>query len=235
MMKPDVKRFYREVAVAATDAGGFAILLDGRKVRTPIGRDLEVPTRNLADAVAAEWAAQGDKVRPATMPLTQFAFTAIDRVGPERAEVAARIARYGETDLLCYRADSPADLVALQSETWDPLLAWADEAFGARLTVTAGIAPVAQPAAAVVALGRQLEGLDAFRLTAAAAVVQAAGSLVVGLALLQGRLDAADAAKAAHLDETYQAGKWGEDREAVDRRRALSDEIAGAARFLSLL
>ena len=202
MMKPDVKRFYREVAVAGTEAGGFAILLDGRKVRTPIGRDLEVPTRNLADAVAAEWAAQEDKVRPATMPLTQFAFTAIDRVGPERADVAARIAKYGETDLLCYRADSPADLVALQAMTWDPLLAWADEAFGARLTVTAGIAPVAQPSPAVAALGRQLEGLDAFRLTAVAAVVQAAGSLVVGLALLRGRLDAADAAKAAHLDET---------------------------------
>lgn len=234
MLKPGLKRFYK-AATVAEEGAGFAVLLDGRRIRTPAQRDFSLPTRALAEAVAEEWQAQGEKITPADMPLTQLAFTAIDRIAPDLAAVADRIGRYGETDLLCYRAAAPQDLVALQGKTWDPLLAWAEDAFGATLTVTAGITPVDQAPAALAALKSPLAGLDAFRMTALAAVVQVAGSLVIGMALLRGRLDAAAAAAASQLDETYQAAKWGDDKEALDRRRALTAEIAGAARFLALL
>ncbi|MEQ9555810.1 MAG: ATP12 family protein [Rhodospirillales bacterium] len=244
MLKPDMKRFYRAVTVApvvpeggADDGGGeaFQILLDGRKVKSPVARVLAVPSRPLAEAVAAEWDAQSEKILPASMPLTQLAFTAIDRIAPQQAEVAARIARYGETDLLCYRATAPADLVRLQADSWDPLLAWAADDLGAALVVTDGIVPVDQPAAALAALAHAVSTLDAYRLTALAAVVQAAGSLVIGLALVRGRLDAAAAVALSQLDESYQSEKWGADKEALDRLGALQAEIAQAETFLGLL
>ncbi|PIW29972.1 MAG: ATPase [Rhodospirillales bacterium CG15_BIG_FIL_POST_REV_8_21_14_020_66_15] len=233
-----MKRFYREVTVAPVadeDGDAFQILLDGRRVKSPVGRDLALPSRALTNAVAAEWEAQTEKILPGTMPLTQLAFTAIDRIAPERADVAIRIARYGETDLLCYRADAPRDLVLRQAEAWDPLLAWAADEFGAVLTVTDGIVPVAQPEPAMEALAAAVGRLDAFRLTALAAVVQAAGSLVIGLALAHGRLDAATAVAVSQLDESYQSEKWGADKEALDRLRALQAEITQAEAFLGLL
>jgi chaperone required for assembly of F1-ATPase len=240
MPKSDMKRFYRDVTVApvASEDGagkGFHILLDGRRVKTPIARDLAVPSRPLAEAVAAEWAAQSEKILPASMPMTQLAFTAIDRIAPHQAEVADRIARYGDTDLLCYRAAAPADLVQRQADDWDPLLAWAAADLGGTLVVTDGIVPIDQPAAARAALAQAVAGLDAYRLTALAAVVQAAGSLVIGLALVRGRLDAAAAVAASQLDETYQIEKWGADKESLDRLGALRTEIAQAETFLGLL
>jgi len=244
MLKPDMKRFYRDVTIAPVavddaDASGageaFQILLDGRRVKSPVARELAVPSRPLAEAVAAEWDAQSEKILPASMPLTQLAFTAIDRIAPQQAEVADRIVRYGETDLLCYRATAPADLVQLQADHWDPLLAWAADDLGAVLVVTEGIVPVDQPKAAVGALARAVSDLDAYRLTALAAATQAAGSLVIGLALVQGRLDAMAAVAASQLDESYQSEKWGEDKESLDRLRALQAEIAQAETFLSLL
>ncbi|HBC09491.1 MAG TPA: ATPase [Rhodospirillaceae bacterium] len=244
MLKPDMKRFYRDVTVAPVaaddaDANGageaFQILLDGRRVKSPVARELAVPSRPLAEAVAAEWDAQSEKILPASMPLTQLAFTAIDRIAPQQAEVADRIVRYGETDLLCYRATAPADLVKLQADRWDPLLVWATEDLGAALVVTEGIVPVEQPKAAIAALARAVAELDAYRLTALAAVAQAAGSLVIGLGLVRGRLDAPAAVALSQLDESYQSAKWGADKEAIDRLRALQAEIAQAETFLSLL
>ncbi|MAY66256.1 MAG: ATPase [Rhodospirillaceae bacterium] len=240
MLKPEMKRFYRDVTVApvAPDKGEgevFQVLLDGRQVKTPIAHALAVPSQPLAEAVAAEWQAQGEKIHPASMPQTQLAFTAIDRIAPQQAEVADRIARYGDTDLLCYRATAPADLVQRQAESWDPLLAWAADDLGAELVVTDGIVPVVQPAPARDALTQAVRAHDAYRLTALAAVVQAAGSLVIGLALVRGRLDAAAAVAASQLDDTYQIEKWGADKEAEDRLHALEGEIAQAETFLRLL
>jgi chaperone required for assembly of F1-ATPase len=239
MLKPDMKRFYREVAVAPADDAGegpqFQVLLDSRKIKTPLGRELAAPSRPLADVMAKEWDAQSEKIVPASMPQTQLVFTALDRIAPEREQVAARIAKFGETDLLCYRAEAPADLVQRQSDTWDPLLAWAAEELGAALVTTGGIVPVDQPRDSLDALFRTVDALDPYRLTALAAVAQAAGSLVVGLALVKGRLDAEGAVAASQLDETYQSEQWGEDKEALDRLRGLQAEIVQAETFLGLL
>ncbi|HAD86345.1 MAG TPA: ATPase, partial [Rhodospirillaceae bacterium] len=163
MLKPDMKRFYREVTVAPAEddpsvdeprRAAFRILLDGREVKTPIGKALAVPTQALADAVAEEWDAQAEKIQPASMPLTQLAFTALDRVAPECAVIAERIADYGGTDLVCYRAEAPQDLVQRQADAWDPLLDWAKDEWEAQLQTTAGIVPVEQDAAAMAALSK---------------------------------------------------------------------------------
>lgn len=244
MLKPDMKRFYREVTVApvegdlpagASGSAAFRILLDGRQVKTPIGKALAVPTKPLADAVAQEWDAQTEKITPASMPLTQLAFTALDRVAPECAAVARRIADYGGADLLCYRADAPQDLVQRQAEAWDPLLEWVKDEWSADLSMTAGIIPVTQSEVALEPLTEAVCTLDPHRLTALAAVVQVTGSLVIGLALLHGRLDGEAAIAVSQLDEDYQSEKWGVDKEAVERLQGLSAEITQAERFLRLL
>ena len=240
MSKPDMKRFYRDVTICAAQDGReadgpFLVLLDGRQVKSPMGRVLAVPSQQLAEAMATEWVAQSEKILPATMPMTQLSFTAIDRIAPEREEVAQRISRYGETDLLCYRAEAPSDLVQRQTEEWDPLLAWADAQYGAVLTVTSGIIPVPQPEDALAALANAVDAFDPYRLTALAAVVQAAGSLVIGLSLVAGRLNAAQAVAVSQLDDAYQSEKWGQDKEALDRLKALQTEITQAEHFLGLL
>ncbi|MEQ8506632.1 MAG: ATP12 family protein [Rhodospirillales bacterium] len=240
MSKPDMKRFYRDVTIGAAQDGReadgpFLVLLDGRQVKSPMGRVLAVPSQQLAEAMATEWVAQSEKILPATMPMTQLSFTAIDRIAPEREEVAQRISRYGETDLLCYRAEAPSDLVQRQTEEWDPLLAWADAQYGAVLTVTSGIIPVPQPEDALAALANAVDAFDPYRLTALAAVVQAAGSLVIGLSLVAGRLNAAQAVAVSQLDDAYQSEKWGQDKEALDRLKALQTEITQAEHFLGLL
>ena len=240
MLKPDMKRFYRAVTVAPQvdqdeGDGVFSILLDGRQVKSPIGRALAVPSEPLAQAIAKEWEAQEEKIIPATMPLTQLAFTALDRIAPEQADVAARIAKFGETDLLCYRAEAPADLVQRQAEAWDPLLAWAKDDLGAEMAMTAGIIHVGQSDEALDRLAQTVHAMDAFRLTVLASVAQAAGSLLIGLAVVHGRLTGEEAFAASQLDEEYQNELWGQDKEAVDRQRALLAEITQAETFLSLL
>ena len=154
------KRFWTSAEVAEAP-GGFAVTLDGRQVKTPAKAPLVVPSRALAEAIAREWQAQDEKIDPATMPVTRGANAAIDKVRSQHAEVAALIADYGGTDLLCYRAEAPRELVARQSEHWDPLLDWAEAALGARLAVTQGVVPVAQPEAALAALGARVAAMDA--------------------------------------------------------------------------
>src|SRR5690349_11052167 len=184
-----MKRLYKEVAVAET-ADGYGLSLDGKPVNTPAGMRLAVPQRGLAEAIAAEWSAQGERVVPSTMPLMQLAATALDRVGPMRAQTVDQLVRYGETDLLCYRAAEPPDLVERQAAMWQPLVDWAGVRFGAALAVTAGLMPTAQPAAALAALRRPLEVLPALSLTGLLAATGAAGSLILGLALLEHRITA---------------------------------------------
>lgn len=229
-----MKRFYHVVAVEAA-AGGHAVTLDGKTVRTPMRQLLVLPTGALAAAVAGEWDDQVETVRPETMPLSRFANTALDRVQGRRDVVIDQIAATGGADLLCYRAEHPESLRRRQSETWQPLLDWSARELDAPLTVTAGVVPVAQPVGALAALRTAVAAHDAMALTALHAVAAAAGSLVIALALAAGRIDAEAAVAASQLDEIYQAEQWGEDGEAGERRRAVAAEIAAAARFHALL
>ncbi len=228
-----MKRLYKAAAVVET-ADGFGISLDAKPVNTPAGARLSVPTRGLAEAIAAEWSAQGERVVPATMPLMQLATTALDRVAPARARTLDQLVRYGETDLLCYRADAPPDLVERQTAMWQPLVDWAATRFGAALAVTAGMMPQAQPAAALAGLRRPLEAMSALSLTGLLAATGTAGSLILGLALQAGRITAEEAWALSQLDETFQIERWGEDDEAARRRAALRDELLAAERFLAL-
>jgi chaperone required for assembly of F1-ATPase len=185
----------------------------------------------LAETVAEEWRGQGEKIAPETMPLTKLANTAIDRVVGREDVVIGQILAYAN-DLLCYRAEAPGDLVARQNEGWNPLLEWAAERYGARLLTQVGIVHVAQPEEVVAALGGALAEHDPFVLTALHAIATLCGSLVLALALADGRLTAEEAFALSHLDERYQAEKWGTDGEAEKRARAMAAELDAAARFM---
>lgn len=228
------KRFYKEAAAIPVD-GGWGVALDGRALRTPLGAPLVLPAHGLAQAVAGEWADQGDEIEPPTMPITRLSTTAIDRIAGDREAVVAELAKYAGTDLLCYRADGPAELVARQTAAWDPLLQWAEETFGARLTVTAGIIPVTQPREAVEAFQEAMLSMGNLELAALSAATAAAGSLVIALALADGYLDAEDAFALSQLDEDWQIEQWGEDTEAIERREQLRADIDAAAAMLDLL
>lgn len=229
-----MKRFYTAVA-SVPEADGWCITLDGRPVRTPKRALLSLPAAALAAAVAEEWDAQGEEILPATMPMTGLANAAIDHVQPDPQAFAAGLAAYAESDLVCYRADAPADLAARQADAWGPFVDFALRRYDTALRVTDGIAHVAQEPAAVQRLAAALEGMDAYRLAAMQPLVTIAGSLVIALALAEGEVDADAAFAAGHLDELYQAEKWGDDAEATAARTARRAAFDAAARFLSLL
>jgi chaperone required for assembly of F1-ATPase len=213
------------------------VLLDGRPVRLPGGAPLSVQSEQLAEAVAVEWAAaggaKGGDGSAADVPLTRLAGTAQERIAPDPAPVAEGLAKYAETDLLCYRAEDPR-LAALQAEGWQPLLDWAARRHDALLRVTVGLMPVAQPAGAVAALRRAVLALPPLDLAVLGVLVPAFGSLVLGLAVLDARLDACEALRLATLDETFQEGLWGVDSEAAARRARVSTDVEQAARLLAL-
>ncbi len=229
-----MKRFYRD-AQAIARADGFAVELDGKSLRTPAKHELVVPTKALAEAIADEWRGQGATVKPLALPLTRLVSTAIDRVVPRRAEVVAEIAKYATTDLLCYRAEDPPELVHRQHEAWQSLLDWAEARYDSRLAITHGITPVAQSEAVLAALERAVAAYDAMMLVALHLAVTTCGSLILGLALIEGRLAPEAAFEAAQLDESFQIERWGEDPEQTQRRAGLKDDLALAARFTRLL
>ena len=234
MLDRSLKRFYAEAGFAAA-AGAFAIELDGKPIRTPAKAALAVPNRTLAGAIADEWRAQGERIDPATMPLTRLASIAIDLVAPRRDEIVAAIVKYAETDLVCYRAAAPPALVRRQHAVWQPLVDWLAARHGARLDVTEGVVPRDQPGAALGAIRQAIEAHDIWVLAALNLATAACGSVVVALALAEGRLDAAQAFAAAQLDESFEIEHWGEDAEQTQRRALLGDDIAAAKRFLALL
>lgn len=228
------KRFYREAAAKAVE-GGHGVALDGRLVRTPGGAQLLLPNAALAEAIAAEWAGQGEKIEPATMALMSLACTGIDLVAPKREAVVAEIADYGVGDALCYRVEQPERLVEREDQIWQALLDWAARVLDAPLRTTSGLAAIEQPATALAALTRAVERHDDLALAALATAVRAAGSLVVGLALSAGRLDAESAFEAAELHESHQIETWGEDPEASRRRKNVRADLVSVERFLRLL
>lgn len=229
-----MKRFYKIVDVAP-EGGSFSIRLDGKPVRTPAKAPFLVPTRALANAVADEWRAQSVVVVPATMPMTQLVTTSIDSVTPMRAAVAADLLAYASTDLLCYWAEQPEDLIRRQEAAWRPLLDWAADALGARLVATQGIMPVKQRGEALRALERAVGDLPDATLTGVRHAAALTGSVILAFALLRHRLDAAQAFAAAVVDETFQIERWGEDAEATARRDGLAAELVAVGRFLDLL
>ncbi len=225
---PRAKRFY-DTASAAQRPDGYAVLLDGRAIKTPARRDLVLPSRKLAETVAAEWQAQGEFIAPATMPLTRLVNSALDGVTGREAEVRADIVKYAGSDLLCYLADSPRELVERQTEGWSPVLAWAEATHGIRMTLAAGVMPVEQDAAMLVRLGRLLEPFQALSLAGLHAMTTLSGSALLALATAQGLLEPAQAWLLAHIDEDFQIEQWGEDEEASRRRMARGLEMEAAA------
>jgi chaperone required for assembly of F1-ATPase len=233
MAKPRLKRFYKEVTVGA--GAFFQVLLDGRVIKTPGKRALILPTRSLAEMVAAEWVAQDEDINPGSMPLTRFANTAIDAVSEAQDEVGADIVAYAARDLLCYRAIEPAELVRRQSAAWDPVIAWAREALGAHLTVVPGLMPVDQPVMTLKKIASALEPHEAFRLTGLHVMTTLTGSALLALAHARGFLSSEEAWAAAHVDEDYQISLWGSDYEAEDRRKQRHADFEAASRMLASL
>ncbi|PJK28612.1 ATP12 family chaperone protein [Minwuia thermotolerans] len=229
-----MKRFYEKVGVEEAP-GGWEVRLDGRAMRTPARQPFRLPTRALADLVADEWAAQGEKIDHQSMPLTRMAGTAVDGFAGRREDTRRAVARFAEADMLCYWADQPQRLIERQQAQWRPLLDWAEDRFGARLQVTSSLNPVRQSPAALEALERAVRSYDDFRLAGLSVAAGAAGSLVIGLALVERRVDAAAAFEAAQLDESFQIEEWGEDAEAAHRRAAIRGELARVERLVGAL
>lgn len=229
-----MKRFWKEVTVSHQD-GDFAILLDAKPVRTPGRAPLALPTEPLAEAIAEEWRAVGQDIDPRAMPLTGLANAAIDQVAPAPAAFADGLARYAETDLLCYRATGPSALATVQQTAWDALLGWARRRYDVDFVTTEGVAHVAQPAATIEQLRHAVEALDVFHLAGLSPLVTIGGSLVAGLALLEHAITPVQAWDAVSIDERWQIEQWGADAEAeaaIENRRR---DFLAAAQFSELL
>ena len=228
------KRFHQRVDVADR-AGGFALLLDDKPVRTPGKKQLLLPSRGLAEAVAEEWRAQKERIDPAAMPLTKLANSAIDGVKGREDDVIGDIVNYAGSDLLCYRAEGPRGLVEAQRAHWDPVLAWAKSALGAPFVLAEGIVHVAQPQASLDRLREALKAQAPFGVAALHVMTGLTGSALLALAVALGRMTSEEAWKAAHVDEDWQIAQWGEDAEAAARRAARRRDFDAAARALALL
>lgn len=227
------RRFWKAADIRPAD-GGWEVILDDKPVRTPGKHPLILPTEALARAIAAEWDAQSDVIDPNTMPLTRAANSAIEKVAPQFDDVAGMLAEYGGTDLLSYRAEQPEDLVRAQAEGWDPLIDWSATDLQAPLRITHGVVPVTQDQAALNRLHDQVRSLDNFGLTALHDLVTLPGSLILGLAVIRGRLTAEQAFALSRIDEEHQAKLWGEDDEARTAAESRRAAMVQAARFWDL-
>lgn len=227
------KRFWKEASAAPED-GGWAVLLDGRKLKTPAKATLILPTQAMAEAVAAEWNAQVEHVDPATMPMTRSANAAIDKVAIQFAEVADMLAAYGDSDLLCYRAESPRELSERQASLWDPVLDWAEATFGARLEPRAGVMHAPQAADALKLLSAQVHAMTPFQLAAFHDLVGISGSLILGFATARDWKSPDEIWALSRVDETWQEEQWGEDEDATRIASIKRDEFLHAKRFFDL-
>lgn len=227
------KKFWSETAAVEVD-GGYSVQLDGRPIKTPAKSAFVVPTLAMAEEVATEWGAQEDTVKPETMPFTRSANAAIDKVTIQHAEVADMVADYGDSDLLCYRADSPRELNARQAAAWDPYLDWADAKFNARLAPRSGIMHQPQDPRAIENLRRQVHAFDAFELTAVHDLVGLSGSLILGLSAAL-EFESPDVIwDISRVDERWQAEQWGDDDEALEVEAKKKAEFLHAAKFFAL-
>lgn len=229
-----MRRFWKDAAAVPVE-GGHDIHLDGKPVRTPGRVPLTLPSPALAEAVAGEWRGVGETIDPRAMPLTGLANAAIDRIAPDPAAFAAGLAKYGESDLLCYRADHPLELQLRQQAAWDPLLGWARTRYGIDPVTTTGVMHRPQSSETIAKLADAVAARSPFELAALSPLVTVTGSLIAALALLEGAATPEDIWSAANLDEDWQAEHWGEDDLARKARAARRADFDAGARFLSLL
>ncbi len=235
MKTPLPKRFYKDVSLGGGD-GSWSILLDGRTVKTPAKQALELPNERVAELLAEEWRAQTEVIDPAKMPMTRLVNTALDGVAVDPQAVHEDILRFSSSDLLCYRADSPQELVALQADKWDPVLDWAANELGARFILVEGVIHQEQPREAIAAFAVTLRRYDrALDLASLHTVTTLTGSAILALAFAEGFLDAARAWELAHVDEDWQVRQWGEDDEAATRRLKRWSEMEAAARLFTAM
>jgi chaperone required for assembly of F1-ATPase len=213
------------------------LTLDGKPMRTPAGMAFVLPMRALAEAIAGEWNAVPEKgeIKPQFMPMTRLAATALDRVASQRAKVVEEITAYGRSDLLCYRAERPMELVARQKAVWDQWLEWLKRRHGVTLNITQGVMPVAQDDTEIEKLRRAIASVDDFALAGLFNLTAMLGSVVLALAVQAGELDAERAAAVAEIDAMFQAERWGEDVEATRQREAVRRDIATVGRYLTFL
>ncbi len=232
-MRPQLKRFYNDVATDGRDTM-FVVLLDGREVKTPGKSTLMVSTQPLAEAVADEWKAQDENIDPKTMPFTQIACTAIDRISGHRSEIEELIANYIDTDLLSHRVDSPSDLARMQNDVWQPYLDWLLSRYDLSIAVTTSILPMSPDPMAHQRIRQILATFDDFELAVVSIMTQALGSVILALAVVEGGKEAKDAAMASQLDERYQNDRWGVDLEDAQRLEDLIADVSAASTFLTL-
>lgn len=233
MRNPLPKRFYERAEVLDKD-GLYHVALDGRTARTPARNPLAVTSRAVAEALAQEWEAQSGSIDPARMPITRLVNSALDGVEAQQEAVRAEMLRYAGSDALCYRAGEPEALVALQNEVWGPILQASEQALGARFILAEGVMFAQQPAAVLDAVSRRLDAIPApLALAGAHNVMTLTGSTVLTLALADGRLGPDETWGAAHLDEDYQIGVWGQDEETMERRALRRREFDAAVLLLT--
>jgi len=228
------KRFWTAAETIQSEAG-FGVLLDGRPVRTPAKAMLSVPTQDVAERIAEEFAAQNERIDPTTMPFTRTANAAIDKVAIQQADVADMLAEYGDSDLLCYRADAPDDLVARQAEQWDPLLDWAAETLDARLEPRVGVMHAPQDSASLSALRQRVCAMSAYELAAFHDLVSISGSLIIGFAAKLQAKPAEELWETSRLDELWQEEQWGKDEEAQEMVAYKRAAFLHAHEFMRLL
>ncbi len=234
MIRSSMKRFYKEAGIGAV-AGAWAVFLDGKAMMSPAKAPMHLPTEALALAIADEWNAQKETIKPSTMPLMQFAATAIDRTQSNREEVLRVAATYAASDLVCYRAAFPEDLVAEQRRHWDPLLQSLRDRYDVVLAATTGVAFVQQSPIELRKIEAILAAMGDFTLTVATSLIEELGSLIIALALIDGEITSDQAMEAAFVDEIYQANRWGWDGEVERRHKAICQSLDASCRFLSLL
>jgi len=229
-----MNRFYKDVSIAPAD-GGFAVLLDGKPVRTPARNALVLPSEAMANAIAQEWGVQGNEIVATTMPLLRLANTVIDGVSVNREDVIGAILRFGENDLLCYRAHQPRELLTRQREGWDPMLDWAGQRLGAQFKIAEGLNHVDQPPQTLAALRVALAAQDVWTLAGLHVIASITGSVVLALAVADGRTTGVHAFQLSRIDEIYQAEKWGEDAEAIKRTANLAHELDKAVELIAFV
>jgi len=229
-----MKRFYK-TAEAGPDESGFAVMLDAKPMNTPARKRLVAPTRALAEAIAAEWAAQGEEVVLASMRLTRLLATALDQFMPDPTHAIGPIANYATSDLLCHRADAPADLRRRQDALWQPIVDWAILRYDAPLKVGAGVMPLRQSNQALTAIRLAVSEYDAYRLSGLLVATTCSGSVLLALALAEQRIDVDQAWAATDVDERHQREQWGDDPLAARRRADVEADLRAAARYLQLL
>lgn len=230
--RPKQKRVYKTVTV---DGPPYRVFLDGKPLSTPLRRPVIAPSRAMAEAVAAEWDAQVSEIDPASMPVMRLVATCIDKVQEGRSALVDELMAHVDADLICYRAAGPAELKARQARLWQPVVDWAAGRIGAEIRAGEGLMPFAQPVETAIALRRIAQALDDWRFTALQAAAGITGSILLALAMTEGRLGAADAFAAALLDELYQQERWGADPLAKARQDGIKADLEGVGRYLGLL